>query len=191
MKRFALALAVAALVAAFAPSHGLSQNGPTPTGFAFLDVREAFRGLDQRQAIEDQFRQRTQSLDARFRGELASIEDLEDEIAELNEGSEPYRVKQREIDIKRLTIKRDREYEARKLQSDAKRQEAMMYRSILREARAVAESRGLAAVFLETELGSEFERSQDMDLVMATRAVLWSDPRLDITQEVVQRLNGR
>ena len=190
MKRLAVALVVAVLVAALAPSDVLSQNGPTPTGIAFLDVREAFRGLNQRQTIEDQFRNRTAGLDARFRSELAAIEGLEEELDELNEGSNEFLQKKREIDIKKLTVKRDREYEGRKLQSDAQRQEAMLYRSILREVRAVAESRGLAAVFLTNELGPEFESSQDMDLVMATRSVLWSDSRLDVTQEVVKRMNG-
>jgi Skp family chaperone for outer membrane proteins len=70
-----------------------------------------------------------------------------------------------------------------------------VYQEICREAEAVARSRNLKAVFMirgskvEGRTQIEGRTQSEVNTEILVRTVLWSDPALDLTSEILQRLN--
>jgi Skp family chaperone for outer membrane proteins len=60
---------------------------------------------------------------------------------------------------------------------------------ICREAEAVARSRNLKVVFLTKDAKIEGRTRSEVNTEILVRPVLWSDPALDLTSEILQRLN--
>ncbi len=183
---FTLALAIGALCA----QPVLSQDTPDPTKIGFLNMRRVFENYWKRENIEKALRARTDALEESIAREKQRLADLGDELATLNEDSDEYRLRRREIEITRYQIKLDQEDEMRRIQSQAKRKEALLYKDVVRECQAFGESQGYAAILLTSPLGPDFEKTAELDIVVATRAVLWQDERLDVTDKVLEFLNA-
>ena len=89
-----------------------------------------------------------------------------------------------------ISIEFDQKDELRRIQRDARRKEALLYKDIVRECQAFGEERGFAAIMLSSPLPPKFEEEADLELVIATRNVLWHDDRLDVTPQVLEFLNA-
>jgi Skp family chaperone for outer membrane proteins len=190
MNRIVLGALAALLVGSLTATAVLSQDRPAPTRLGFVDVRKAFESYRKKKDVEEQLKARTDALEQRFRQESARIEQAAEKLNTLNEGSEERAQLDRQISIDRSTLDMDKKYEARRLQREARRKEALIYKEISQEAQALGQERGLAAVFLHVPLEADFETKGDLDIFMGTRAVLCRDDSLDVTAELVQRLNA-
>lgn len=189
MKRvLAFALAVAVGVASAQPV--LSQQTPEPTKIGFLNVRRVFQEYWKRQSIEDSLKARSTALDARAKEGKARLQSMAEALATLNKDSDEYRAKVREIELARFEMELGQKEEANRIERDARRQEALLYKDIVRECQAFGESRGYASIQMFAPIDENFERIQDLDVVIATRATLWRDDRLDVTQQVLDFLNA-
>jgi Skp family chaperone for outer membrane proteins len=192
MNRLALAALVALLAGSLvSATTALSQDKPAPVRLGFLDVRGAFEKYKKREEVEKQLRTKTDALEARFRQEQARIDQTAEKLNTMNEGTDERAQLERQIGIDRNTLDLDKKIEARKLQIEARRKEALLYKAICLEAQALAQERGLAGVLLFTPLDTDFERKSDLDIFMGTRTVIARDESLDVTADVVQRLNAQ
>jgi len=189
MKRTA-AFTAALLVGALGARPVLSQSIPEPTRVGYLNVKRVFEEYWKRENIEQNLRARTDALEARVKQGKQRLEELGEALNTLNQETEEYRSRQREIEMLRFQVKLDQEDEMRRIQREARRQEALLYKDVVREAQAFGESRGYAAIQIYAELPPGFENEADLDLVVATRTVLWRDERLDVTGQVLEFLNA-
>ena len=189
MQRF-LAFTLAAVIGLLSVQTTLGQDNPAPTKVGFLNMRRVFEEYWKRENIEKSLRARTDALEASVAREKQRLEEMGDELATLNEDSDEYRQRRREMEIARFQIKLDQEGEMRRIQVEAKRKEALLYKDVVRECQAFGESQGFAAIMLTAPLGPDFEKTAELDIVVATRTVLWSDDRLEVTDKVLEFLNA-
>jgi len=185
-----IAFALAAVVGALTVQPVFSQGTPEPTRIGFLNMRRVFQEYWKRDTIEQALRARTDALEESIATQKKRIEEMGDELATLNEGSDEFRARRRELEMLRFQIKLDQEDELRRIQAEAKRKEALLYKEVVRECQAFGESQGYAAILLTAPLGPEFENTAELDIVVATRTVLWQDDRLDVTEKVLEFLNA-
>ena len=54
----------------------------------------------------------------------------------------------------------------------------------------MAEMRGFGAVLQSATLPADFAKNADIEIVTATRTVVWSDPSRDLTDDLIRQLNG-
>jgi len=189
MKR-ALAFTLAAFVAAAAAQPVFSQDDPVPTKIGFLDIRTAFQDYWKRENVEKGLRARTDALEESIGKQRIRLEELGEELNTLNQGSPEYQQQRRELEMIRFRIKFDQEDEMRRIQREARRKEALLYKDIVRECQAFGEERGYSAILLSSPLAQDFEKNADLDLVIATRTVLWHDDRADVTPAILEFLNA-
>lgn len=185
-----IAFALAAVIGLLSVQTSLGQDAPMPTKIGFLNMRRVFEEYWRRENIEKVLRARTDALEASLESEKKRLEEMGDELATLNEDSDEYRQRIREMEISRFQLKLDQEGEMRRIQAEAKRQEALLYKDVVRECQAFGESQGFAAVLLTAPLGPDFEKTAELDIVVATRTVLWCDDRLEVTDKVLEFLNA-
>ncbi len=195
MKR-AIAFSLAAVIGVTAAQPVFSQDDPAPaaapavTKIGFLDIRTTFKDYWKRENIEKGLRARTDALEESVGKQKNQLEELGEELQTLNEGSPEYQQRRRDLEMIRFQIKFDQEDEMRRIQTDARRKEALLYKDIVRECQAFGEENGYTAIFLSSPLSPNFEKEADLDLVVATRAVLWHDDRADVTPAVLEFLNA-
>ena len=189
MKR-ALAFTLAAVIGAASAQPVFSQDESLPNKIGFLDIRTTFKDYWKRENVEKQLRARTDALEDAISKEKARLEELGEELDTLNEGSPEFQQRRRELEMIRFSIKFDQEDELRRIQRDARRKEALLYKDIVRECQAFGEERGFSAIMLSSPLPPKFEDEADLELVIATRSVLWHDDRLDVTPQVLEFLNA-
>jgi Skp family chaperone for outer membrane proteins len=195
MKRV-LAFTLAAVIGAasaqpvFSQDAVFAQDGPAPTKIGFLDIRTAFKDYWKRENVEKSLRARTDALEGTMAKEKDRLEELGEELKTLNQSSPDFLKLRREIEMIRFSLKFDQEEEMRRIQREARRKEALLYKDIVRECQAFGEERGYATIMLSSPLPPSFENEVDLELVIATRNVLWHDDRLDVTADVLEFLNA-
>ena len=169
----------------------LSQETPPPSRVAFCDVQRVFEEYRKRKDVEERLNAQIEALQNRFKQMGVEIEQQSEQLKTLNPGSDEYIALERDVDKARYLLKRDREVESRRLERQMNKERALIYKEICREAQALGEGRGHAAVLLWVPLGAEFDKGEvDLSAMMATRTVLWRDDRLDVTDDLIQTLNA-
>ena len=189
MKR-ALAFTLAAVIGAASAQPVFSQDESVPTKVGFLDIRTAFKDYWKRENVEKSLRARTDALEEAISKEKERLDELGEALDTLNQGSPEFQQRRREIEMIRFSLKFDQEEELRRIQREARRKEALLYKDIVRECQAFGEERGFSAIMLSSPLPPKFEDEADLELVIATRSVLWHDDRLDVTPQVLEFLNA-
>jgi Skp family chaperone for outer membrane proteins len=166
-----------------------SQDAPAPERLGFLDVKKTFEGYRKAKDVKDQTKKKSDDLVASFRQRGANVEKETDRLSTLNPGTDEYVALTRQIRMEKYALDMDKEMAGRQLEAEQRKKNAMIYREICQEAEAYSQEQGLAAVLLH--IPAETEMENDLDLLVATRAVLSRDERLDVTKAIVDRLNSQ
>jgi Skp family chaperone for outer membrane proteins len=190
MKRLAAAAATLAVLA-LASTAVRSQDAPPPTRVGFVDVERCVGEWKKRDEVRKALKAKSDALAARFRQDRTRIEEKEARLATLNETSDDFVLLSREIDGDRFLLKRDTEFERMRLELQERRDVWLLYKAVVTEARGVAEAKGLACVLDSAPLTAEMDKAKDPLSHVPKRTVVWSDPRLDLTAEVLESLNAQ
>ena len=205
MKKPVTLIAVGALLAAFSATTVLSQDEPplmddtqpAKTGgstggrIAVIDIGRALLTYERGVEIERQVRTDFEKLDASFSKEFTGLEAEYEELQTLRKGTEQYLRRKRELDLRRMTLDYDSKNALEMLRGKERYEKIMLYQAICDEGAVYGKSKGLDAVLLTVSLSADIVERGDPELLISTRAVLWHDERLDITDEIVRRLNER
>lgn len=189
MKRY-LAAALAALVIGSSLSlTALSQDRPAPLKLGFIDMRKAFETYRKRKDVMEQLKAKNDAFVAQLKQRASALEQANDRLNTLNAGSEDYVHLARQIKLDKYTLDVDKDLKGRELEAEQRKKNALIYKEICQEAQAYGQEQGLAAVLLYIPAETDFE--QDLDIIVSTRAVLCRDDQLDVTKDVVTRLNAQ
>ena len=194
MKRLALAAAAAAVVVGVAVLGSVtarSQDAPPPTRIGFVDVERVVNEWKKREEVKKALQARSDALAVKFKQDRTRIEEKEARLATLNETSDEFLRLVREVDGDKFLHRRDQKFEEERLQKDEFRQVWMLYKAVVAEAQAVAEAKGLACVLDWAPLTPEMDKSANPLGHVPKRTVVWADPRLDLTAEVLASLNAQ
>ena len=162
----------------------------SPARVAVCDIQEVFANYaratdllaqlnDKRQALTTEDEQRGKALDA-----------IQAELSALKRGSKEYEARLAEAERLRIDRAVAMQYKEGVLRRDHRRLTLEMYEEINKTLAAVAKDKGLDLVLYRD--GELVDTDETLELLaqIRTRKVLYSDDRLDITAEVLDRLNA-
>ena len=107
----------------------------------------------------------------------------------LKAGSSDYLASLKEIMEKQAKLQAQQEFHKRQMALKEQRMIEEIYKGILRETRGVAEQKGLDLVFEKSEPVLPVSSPTQLELTIATHKLLYSGGCLDITDEVMARLD--
>lgn len=189
MKRYLAAAFAALVIGSGAVTTVLSQADPAPTRLGFIDIRKAFETYRKRKDVMEQVKTKSDAFVAQLKQRTAQIEQMAEKLNTMNAGTDEYAALDRQIAVEKYAIDVDKKQKGRELDTEQRKKNALIYKEICQEAQTLGQERGLAAVLLYIPPDTDFD--QDLDLIVSTRAVLCRDDQLDVTQEVVTRLNAQ
>lgn len=167
--------------------------GLDPLGIRFVDINEVVTSYEK--AKKDQ-----ESMQKAFLPQVAELQRREEELgkkkrelAPLDRGSEEYYQKGVELEIEQLKFKRDGD----KLLAEREKKRVQLllaaYEDIRAAVKKYAEANGLRAVFVvQKDLKDAAEEDLKEKSLKATwRQVLYYEPSLDVTVQIVKILNAQ
>ena len=124
---------------------------------------------------------------AKLRAELKA---QEAGLRTLKTGSSEYLVLVKEVLEKRASLQAKQEFYKQQIELKDQQWTEELYKEILRATGEVAEQRGLDLVFEKDEIELPASSAQELMLTIRTHKLLYSGGCLDITDEVMARVDG-
>jgi len=197
MKRSALLLTVmiAFGTTAVLLRHSFAQAPAPPpapsTRVAVCDVAKVFNNYQRAKDLTTEFEQRRRRIKAEDERRSARLKQLEATISALKPGSKEHDA--RLAEYMRASIERQvwRKMEEELAIREHRRLTEEMYKEILGAIDAVAKARGFDLVIYLENVPVASATTTELLNKIAQRKVLYHDPRIDLTQTVLQRVNSR
>ena len=118
------------------------------------------------------------------------IDDLRSQLSSLNAGSEPYKAKLKEIDDQVTSTKAWQEGEYLRRSRRAAEAIEKGHKVLEETVAALAAEQGFQLVLNRGEMGLSGLQPDEMQAVVRGQRVLYSDSSLDITRQVLERMNA-
>lgn len=160
-----------------------------------VNVGKVFEATPQSRKLQEGLQLEMDALKAAMaqrEGELRKqAQDLE---ARLSPGTPEYEQERKKIELRIAELQYDQKRDVETLRRKQVTGMAAVYREIAAEAERIASAKGYrVALSVDDEPIAVEERGQvmaanDLKLQMALRTVIWADPALDITKEVIEAL---
>jgi len=183
------ALAALALGSAAAVTT-LAQQQPTPpTRVAFIDLGKAYDTYRKYGTTMESLGATTKDMRTSLQKRRKAIEDEVDQLNVFNPGTPQYVELDRKIALDKYAYEFDQKGMRDQFEEERRKRLWALYKEISLEAEAYGAEHGYAAV--ELFLPLDFDFGGDPTLFALTRAVVWRDPQLDITKDIVERLNAQ
>jgi Skp family chaperone for outer membrane proteins len=196
MNRMLISIALAAvmamsiLTAMLPPAAVAQQNVPGATSdVAVCDIVGVFYEYDDAVTLGAEIQAEQERLQAEFEDRQEAVIALEQELDELSDVSPQYETAYRNFHRERLELIAWMEYNQAVLYRQQLEQTLGIYQDILRAVAAVAQREGYSLVFFRGDPNVPVETIEDLLGQMRDRRVLYHDPNIDITQDVLLLLN--
>lgn len=194
MKRYAkwtlTAVAIVAVALIWGETRAQQANQALPpTVVAVCDVVQVFNNNARAHDLQARLEKKRDAIEAENQKRQKAIEDARAVLLTLKEGQPQY---EKTLDeIQRLTIERQAwlEFENQRVLREHKRLTQDLYDEILATIASVSERRGIDVVlYLETEV-IDTENTRQLLTMIERRKVLYAGEQVDITEDVLRRLN--
>ena len=189
MFRLILSALFLAVISVSAP---VSAQGPS---IGFVDVQKVVfdykKTTEITKTLENRIRQEQSVLRQKKEALRQKIEQLPDPDATEEKNAallRRARIK-RDIALERVDIELSEKSALIQLEQDLVAHMKKVYKEVRREAEAVARDRNLKAVFMVADAKISGRTRDQVSSEILVRSVLWFDPSLDLTAELLRRLN--
>lgn len=158
-------------------------------GVAVCDVVEVFNQYEKARELNEKRNQHRLTIQADDRSKEKDIQDKQNLLEGLKEGTVDYEKVLK--DILKMTIERKawQQYEEAAMRRDHLRRTREMYEDILKTIATVARRRGVQVVLYSNRESMETRDIQELLQFIERRKVLYADASVDITEEVLGRVN--
>jgi len=188
----ALTLAGSGWWAALAQDTGGTAPAPAePTAVATVDVVQVLQQLNEMAAIQAEV-EKMQADAKAYRDKVEQeVNALRPDLERFKPGSENWEASKAKIDRKLVEVQVELELRSRQAVEYQTRARAGVYRKLCEASGAIAKGAGYDIVIFAEPL-PDFQGVQPQQLlgVIQQRKVLWSDPGIDITPQVILRMNN-
>ena len=187
-------LAILALLVGVAFLGRVTAQSTAPAGPARAAVCNIDQVLMNYQRAKDLNAQLDKEMTGRTNEDTArekAIEAARMEEEALAEGSPAREAKLAEYEKLVLDRKSWREYESAKVLRQQQVMAEKMYREILQAVQAEAQAKGYQLVLYRDDIELKSESRAELFSKIALRKVLYNDPALDITDDVLRRMNDQ
>lgn len=195
MRLSRLTVTAAALVFALIGVAGMvtAQNAlrAEPTALAVVDIERAFDELNEKTAVESEIRSRGEELGQEEQQRRQQIRQLREDLDVLASGTNAHRQKEEELNRAIIELQTWAQFQQQRLAREHVLQTERLYRQMMDAIAQMAEAEGFDAVmYREGEINFQAEQPQELVAQIQMRKVLYASDNIDITDELVQRMNN-
>lgn len=166
-------------------------GGPRAVSIAVVDIEEVFNNLKEREAVQANIQGRVSELQQWEQAKRREIVRLQEDLKVTNEGTEEYQQLLDQLRKSMIQLQVELELGKRTLEQESARQLEAIYRNIIDATGAIAKQQGYDVVLLRDKMPNlAGANQQQIAAMIQVRKLLYADQRLDITQQVKQRLNN-
>ncbi len=162
----------------------------SPARVAVCDIQQVFANYARAKDLLAQLNDKRQALTAEDEQRGKAIDALGVELAGLKPGSKEYEARLAEADRLRLDRTVNAQFKEVTLLREHRRLTLEMYGEVTKVVAAVAGERGLTLVLCRDADLVDTDETAELVAQIRNRKVLYSDPSLDITADVLARLNA-
>ncbi|WP_432798648.1 OmpH family outer membrane protein [Poriferisphaera sp. WC338] len=185
-----LTAALALLLIAFAGVQATNMFAE-PTAVAVVDIQKVFDGLKERVSLDAEDKTSREALQQEAKLRQEEIQALQEELKML-EGQAGTDQKQDELQMKAIQYQAWGKFMQQKQASDAALNIEQLYRKMLKAIDLVATEGGYELVlYKETIDRMNTADIQQLRLQIFSRKVLYNSPTIDLTNQVIQRMNNQ
>lgn len=162
-----------------------------PTAVAVADLQEIFASLKEKTALEADLRSRGEKLQQEEQQRRKDIGQMRQDLEVLAPGTSAYQQKEEELSKAVLNLQVWSQFEQQKLNRERGLQIENLYRQSLDSISRVAQDNGYDLVlFKEGGPDFQYENAQQLSTLIQVRKVLYASDAVDITSQVIQRMNN-
>lgn len=163
-----------------------------PVSVAVVDVQKVFDSLAEKVQVDADLQTRAEKLRQEDQERTRRIEDLQRDLNTLAApGTSAFVQKQEELEQQALELRAWREYQSAKLQRERALQYERLYRKMLDTIGQVAREGGFDLVlFKEAPVDTANLKPEQLGTFIQIRKVLWVTEDLDLTDQVIQKMNN-
>lgn len=186
-------IAVAMVVVALAAAANLVAQGKAarPSAVAVVDVQQVFNSLDEKATVEADITQQTEQLQKQEQDRQTELKALQADLGILAAGTPAYEETQTKLENKALEFQVWKQFNQRKLEREKVVRLEALYRKVVDAIGGVAKQNNYDLVLFKDNTGDlKGENQQQLAAMIQVRKVLYSDPSLDITDQITQKLNN-
>lgn len=183
-------LAIAAIVAINWVA--LAANGPASaaTAAAVVDVQKVFNTCGEKADIDANFQSSIEKLTADLEERNNQIKSDQFDLDLIKADSPEYKQKREEIDRKIVALKVEENYRKATIVREQMLRYESLYRKLRKACGEVANEEDYDLVLFKEAEKLTYKKPQDLVNQIGTRKLLWSADELDITDQVIQKLNN-
>jgi outer membrane protein len=183
-------LAMALIASAVAV--GQSAMQAEPTAVAVVNVQKVFNSLKQKQGIEAELKQRAQELQNQEKQRRQEIQQMKSNLDVLKPGTQQYKQQEQKLERAVVDLKAWAQYKQQKMKRTRGVKMESLYRKTADAAGQVAQDNGYDIVLYdEGNADFNYQSSKQLSTMIQMRKVLWSRSKLNITDQVIQRMNNQ
>lgn len=162
-----------------------------PTAVAVCNIEQVVEALTEKQQLDAEMKQHRDALAAEQQSRQKRIEKLEFDLNALKPGTDAYKQKQEELQRAALELQVWTRFEQARAGRELGLQTERLYRKILEAIGRVGQDNGYDVVlFRESNVDMQFENPQQLSALIQLRKVLYANPSIDLTDQVIQRMNN-
>ncbi len=186
-----LLAAVFATVGLLAGAGAANMMAAQPTKIAIVDVIKVRNGLNEAKVISAEIEAKLQKYEQEHKGRLEEIESLREDLSILTPDSEAFDEKQRQLLAKTVEAKTWQEVAKVEITHEHTIQLESLFRQIVQASTDIATLHGYDMVLSqEREINFRNAKPKEIDALISLRKILWSRDEMDVTEQVIQKMNN-
>jgi Skp family chaperone for outer membrane proteins len=188
-----LTLAAVVLLGGYLTATAQDQGAAGPTRVATVDLQAVFAGLSAQQQHQAQLQQRRTELQQQQTQRQQTIEGLQADLDLLQPGTDAYTAKEDELAAAAIELQTWLQFEQRRILRQEQVHVVGLYRSSMQAISDVAQANGYALVMFDSADPdfNQIQAAEQLRELIQNRKVLYHSPQIDITQQIIQRMNNQ
>ncbi len=190
-------LIVAFCITGFVGANATHMLSSRPTAVAVVDIAAVLDSMKEKMQIEADLRTQQEEDRSKAEAMASDLKALESDLDILARGTPAYDEKLQELDRKIIEVQSWQQYQQQKYQRESARQMIRLYQKISAKAGEVAKENGYDIVLYKDQpIDVDFRKvepkmiSSVIKTLVSQRKMLWSSDEIDITEQLIQRMNN-
>ena len=190
MKLMSLVLILMMLGLMSMPSQARAQQA-RPTSIAVLDVEKAMNALEEMTQLEADLKTQIEKIKQEHETRRNKLKQMQEDLELLQQGTDAYMQKAEEFQLSAMQLESWLKYKQARMGSERIMQIGNMYRKLTDTIAKIANEAGYDMVLYKEKAPAFGNLKPDaMRAYISLRKVLWVRQDLDITDQVVLRINN-
>ncbi len=170
---------------------GKAQAQARPTAIAVIDVEKAMVALEEKTQVEADMKTEFEQIKQDHESRRTKLKQMKEDMDLLQPGTDAYMKKAEEFNLEGMQLEAWYKYKQARMQSESVLQLGNMYRKLIETVGKIAGENGYDMVlFKEKQPNFNNVKPEALSTIISMRKVLWVRNDLDITDQVVQRMNN-